>query len=1433
MCAVIKNPLQRDGISQDQRLLKALLPENAKIDDRSIEEILSFAVEYSRQINFYNTDNNIDGDWSCFYENDPCMLLAILATIDTDSIEAAFKKIEAQINDWYKKQDCGEMDDCDTDPIPGLYDEIINLVYAIAIRIQMTCKKLPDGHLLKEEIVTIIKSNLRLSIIDNKQQDALIKLIGFDKGSIAPVNDYSAFLQTPDNRCVCASAWQLDQEGYDCIYPDNSFNLDSLKSLFYIFFIELLLIKQKAKIYFESCIETDDSHQPQVTLFLTFIYLFQYAIDHLNTLTRSHLLYYYEKVLCLHKLAELPDSVHVVFELAKNFHTHLVEEGTLLNGGKDDTGKQMVYALMEEVVVNNAKVEEIKTVYVDEATGVVHAAEKADTKDGISLAFNKDEQPQWKSLGSVDSPNDEIGFALASPMFFLKEGLRAGMFSYKFSNVDGQVATAQNNQFANLSNSFRFYYSSEKDWIEIENIFDVLERILLKYPLLKELYEKSTDKINGFVNNGFDAIKNLYDKLYPEDNTATAAAKAATAKGVKAKPAVATDDEISIEKIQQFIQKADARIVTQFIIDEAAPAATGTKKVVKKAAASATTTAMTDAEYAAAVYKEVLQIRNDILAIKQAFIYRPDIDRKELDFLFVANFTALPFTALVTDDKKPDIKSDWPIIKTLLKNTLDQNGAYVSPYIQVKDLTITGVDIKVAAYGMKDIVVQNDTAILDNSKEIQPFTARPYDGSYFYVGSKEAFQKKLDFVGVQMEWAGKPTDFATHYENYITKPANDQYFTTKAEVLNGSIYQDIFPNNNQNLFNTSFQGKTIIGLGQIKPVDDGGVNFDGPTIGFSAAINTDSVSQLQTGFELRSFGRDPYINDFADYNVTVNRGFMRMSLTPNDFLHSEYPAAYTAIVAKEGAKLDPTHIPKEPYTPKLKNTSLFYISTERILFGPENYNASIEQFYHITPFGYQDTNIDQVDEVFILPQFNDAAATLFTQGNLYIGLKDAEKEQKVNVLFQVLEGTGDNRFAPPDIEWSYLVNNEWFTFKPFEIQDHTRADESSRKSLLKSGIIEFSLPKAITSDTTTILNSGLNWIRAVAHEDLVTTTDSDSMLGLQRIAALPDLVAIIAQAGIAQFQNKDNSLSHLAAPLPAKTISKFIDSRAAVKKLEQPYYSFDGRLPENDNQFYTRVSERLRHKNRAICIWDYERLVLQQFPQVYKAKCLNHTGIAENLLEPGVFRLREITPGFVTVSVIPDLKNKNAVNKLEPRVPIGVLDDIKLFLKKRTNLFVASAYTDKLDYLQVLNPLYEQLKVKACVRFYDGLDVAYYKYLLNEDLKNFLSPWAYDTNSAINFGSVYHKSAILNFIEERKYVDVVLGFEVIHYKDGAVQPNYDPDWIIPTTSRSILTSYNTIDIGMEYEHEIEFIPYNADDPCPPCSIVSASNNNQIRKAPAF
>ena len=40
--------------------------------------------------------------------------------------------------------------------------------------------------------------------------------------------------------------------------------------------------------------------------------------------------------------------------------------------------------------------------------------------------------------------------------------------------------------------------------------------------------------------------------------------------------------------------------------------------------------------------------------------------------------------------------------------------------------------------------------------------------------------------------------------------------------------------------------------------------------------------------------------------------------------------------------------------------------------------------------------------------------------------------------------------------------------------------------------------------------------------------------------------------------------------------------------------------------YYTRVGERLKHKNRAITPEDYEKVILDRFPGIFQVKCINN-----------------------------------------------------------------------------------------------------------------------------------------------------------------------------------------------------------------------------------
>jgi hypothetical protein len=252
----------------------------------------------------------------------------------------------------------------------------------------------------------------------------------------------------------------------------------------------------------------------------------------------------------------------------------------------------------------------------------------------------------------------------------------------------------------------------------------------------------------------------------------------------------------------------------------------------------------------------------------------------------------------------------------------------------------------------------------------------------------------------------------------------------------------------------------------------------------------------------------------------------------------------------------------------------------------------------------------------------------------------------------------------------------------------------------------------------------------------------------------------------------------LNEPLPAESISKMKDPDSDIKSFIQPYSSFGGQPPELDNRFYQRVSERLRHKERSVSLWDYERMVLEQFPELYKVKCISHSayGFEE---DNGDTTTAEFAPGYVSVLVVPDLHNQNHQNPLEPRVSLGKLEEIKRFLKRRTSPFAA-------EKISVLNPQFEQIEIELSAEFNGDSDEEFNKKRLNKDLIRFLSPWAFGDPGAFSFGDSIHRSVLLNFVKNLSYVNVVMNFKMNHYAGSKTLR--DITVAQASTARSVLTS---------------------------------------------
>jgi hypothetical protein len=118
--------------------------------------------------------------------------------------------------------------------------------------------------------------------------------------------------------------------------------------------------------------------RPHFALLLTFIELLGHARTQLNGLTARHLDYYYREILRMQPEPAVADRAAVVFELATRARELGLPAGTALLAGRDSAGVPRVYRLERELIVNRARVAQLRSVYVDRRiTGIADVRKNA------------------------------------------------------------------------------------------------------------------------------------------------------------------------------------------------------------------------------------------------------------------------------------------------------------------------------------------------------------------------------------------------------------------------------------------------------------------------------------------------------------------------------------------------------------------------------------------------------------------------------------------------------------------------------------------------------------------------------------------------------------------------------------------------------------------------------------------------------------------------------------------------------------------------------------------------------------------------------------------------------------------------------------------------------------------------------------------------
>jgi len=1147
--------------------------------------------------------------------------------------------------------------------------------------------------------------------------------------------------------------------------------------------------------------------QPHLAIFFTFLQLLRYPQQQFQELTSRHLEFYYKEVLKLTEKEEVPDRVHVTFSLAKGEKVYLLKQDTLLNAGQDSEGFDLKYATDADIVLNQAQVASVGTLSVSH------------TRTNLKTIHQPVDPRNARSDGSFE---EMLKWAVGSP----KQGDPLPNFNNTTVDIDylKQLYQEIKSQSAEQIETNKYnYILNQLFFVTIEDFKYCLEMHIQEvarsapdrqptqsnwnrvYELIGKAYRK---KINRQRRNllkqeklasGFNSMMQLAlgepnpgdplpqmpnnDKTWDGDalldNLNQSPTNPAVVRYIEEQLYLSVEDFRKIinnknadewEEVYRLVEKAQVKkrnftyppiekkktnniyansIVTVEAGEEANSPRCGTFQTLSQTPGAKLGFAIASPLFllqegtrritiTLACQENTLdrELLNEILAKREEpfeVYYSGEEEWIEVasTMLELDDSSSNLRLHLEVEDILPAIKppkadessividTPYPVVKILLKNIEqeveeDDDDALASIfydtqeekfvekivyYDSFKSIRLEKVTIQVEVENVQVLQLRNDSSVLNYKSPFQPFGYSPKVGSGFYFANPEICSKRLASLAINIEWMGLPEDFATHYEAYtisgiVREAIANNTFKAKLKLLNNRNWYEID------------SPKAIF-------------TEDDSTLSNPLQLNYQDFAILDYDLNLSALEVD------ADDPFEQNRYF-KLELENPDFEHDFYPLVLTkvALARDDEAMRSLTVYP--PYTPEIKAISLDYTASAEIDLSAEPTEHSTSQIFQIHPFGYvkirhpqQGTPTDE--RSYLLPQYNEVGA-------LFIGIRNLQPPQDLSLFFQLMPGSANVELTKPEIYWSYLSRDRWLDF------DDTQLLSDTTNGLVDAGIIRLSIPEAATAHNQ-MFGDDLYWLRAIVKENA---------------AAIPDTLAIQAQAVSATFVNQGNAADHLSKPLAANSIEGLVIRDSAIKTVMQPYTSFQGKMKEERQSFNTRVSERLRHKQRALTPWDYERLVLERFPEIYKVKCIT-----------SALGFNTPSEAKVTVVVVPDIANTAPFYPLEPKAPLYLLKEIESYLKAHTSPFVK---------LVVKNPRYERIKYRVSIRFRPGYDQGYYHKQLNEDIIRFLSPWAYEGQVDITFGTSIHSSLVIHFIEKRPYVDYVANLRLFEQVDTEYEP---------------------------------------------------------------
>lgn len=635
------------------------------------------------------------------------------------------------------------------------------------------------------------------------------------------------------------------------------------------------------------------------------------------------------------------------------------------------------------------------------------------------------------------------------------------------------------------------------------------------------------------------------------------------------------------------------------------------------------------------------------------------------------------------DDSAPALTGPGHAPRLSLRYATDSRLCPVSFF---EAYAIETISIRTKVNGLRRLAAFSDTSAVVTDQTFRPFGQRPKDGATFQVGCAEMGRKPVTEIGVDLAWANRPNPtggFKAHYAAY-GKNTEIPEPELSIDYLSGDGWKPV--------------SKAPLPLFDTEPITGSLLadrKFSGKVTGHSiAAAGTVLAREYQSRQSIRA-------------------GMIRMHLTgtAGGFHADQYPLALVDAMRPRLLPIRERKIPPAPFVPEISRFSISYTAEAHIALNAPDAARAGEEIRQVSPFG----------SVQVFPQRMLRQIQLFPKrlgfGQVSFQLTGSNITGRVAMAFSMKQ-SGHLRLVPEPnpIRWVYLSATGWRDLPETALSSDTTA------GLMRSGLVVIDLPDDAIEHSSEMPAGGV-WISAVAtrpHLEIFPALRGAKINGVwvtRRDNTWKD-------TGQTREWSFNPAQPGLANPTEIATPSAI-------------------RPPEPPETFVARVGERMRHRKRGVTPWDIERMVLQEFPEVWMAKCLPH--LSRHTASPA--------PGQITLV----LTRKPPLSEIS-KGPLPSLFDVATL--ERVGAWLKD-YTYEGAHIDVVNPTFERLQVRTKLALNADRENGAMAQMLRRELAQYLSVWT--AGPALGrFGWSLNVHMLRAHIADLDYVRDLTDFSVLH-----------------------------------------------------------------------